>query len=401
MLKKAVFGLFLFALLLFSAAACEDVTRMASFSGRKDYSFSNLTDRDYSTPWKSGSGSKAYLEVTLPANRPCSTVYVQWYGDAIPFRVMVEKEGEWVTLCRMDEAYYNAAMTLPSPRSRFRICPAEGDTRSMSICEIRLYSPGPLPDTVQFWKPAPEKADLMLVSAHPDDEVLWFGGALPTYAGEREMDVVVCLLVPTSARRRCEFLDCLWTCGVRTYPVWGSCPDNYSTSLKAQYSYWNENRLLKLFTSWYRRYRPDVVLTHDIRGEYGHGAHRVCADLCIRALKTAADREAYPDMALELGTWDVPKLYIHLYSEGAIEMPWDTPLDFFGGKTGLEVAREGFLCHVSQQKTHYAVNNDGRYSCTRFGLYRSLVGEDVEKNDFFENIIPGYNPFEVVEEEDE
>ena len=34
-LKKALFGLFIFALLLFSAAMCEDVTRFASFSGRK------------------------------------------------------------------------------------------------------------------------------------------------------------------------------------------------------------------------------------------------------------------------------------------------------------------------------------------------------------------------------
>ncbi len=401
MFKKLLPGLFLSVFLLFSAALCEDVTRMASFSGKSDYSLARLSDRDYSTRWRSGTGSKAYLQVDLPENQPCSTVYIQWYGEAVPFRIMTETSGDWTTLCRMDEAYYNAAKTLPSPQSHFRICPAEGSTDPLSICEIRLYSPGPLPGDVQFWKPAPEKADLMLVSAHPDDEVLWFGGALPTYAGERKKNVVVCLLVPTSARRRCEFLDCLWTCGLRTYPVWGTCSDQYSTSLREQYSMWNEGKLLKLFTSWYRRYRPDVVLTHDIRGEYGHGAHRVCADLCIRALKTAADSAAYPDMALETSTWEVPKLYIHLYGEGEIEMPWDSPLDFFGGKTGLEVAREGFLCHVSQQSTHYAVNNDGRYSCTRFGLYRSLVGADVEKNDFFEHIDTGYNPFEVLDEEDE
>ena len=48
------------------------------------------------------------------------------------------------------------------------------------------------------WQPSCEKADLLLIVAHPDDELLWFGGALPTYAGERGMAVQVmymaCLL---------------------------------------------------------------------------------------------------------------------------------------------------------------------------------------------------------------
>ena len=394
--------LFLFLLLFLLPALGEtaDITSAAVFSGKNKSDCYRMSDDNYRTVWKSGKGSSAYLEVTLPEDRPCGTVYIQWYGEPMAFRVLVPKDGGWTVLCRKTEAYYSSALTFPVPSAHFRICPADDGAGTMSVAEIRLYAPGPLPENVQVWLPTVEKADLMLVSCHPDDEVLWFGGALATYAGERQKDVVVCLMVPTSAHRRLEFLDSLWTCGVRTYPVFGTLTDLYSTSLKAQYTLWSEQKCLKTVTGWFRRFQPSVVLSHDIHGEYGHGGHRVCADICIKALKTAADAGSFPESALEWGTWDVPKLYLHLYEGGAITMPWDTPLEHFGGKTGLEVAKEAFKCHISQQSTHYAVNADGRYACTRFGLYRSLVGDDEMQNDFFEHLDPGYCPFEVVDDED-
>lgn len=400
MRKYLVPFLFAFLVFLFSSALCEaaDVTGYASFAGKNRDAFPKLTDSNYRTNWKSGSGKDAYLEVTLPESHPCGTVYVQWHDTPLPFRIMVEQDGQWVTLARTVDAYYNSAVTLPTPQTRFRVCPQEDRTGGMSICEISLYGPGRAPDSVQFWEPTVEKADLMLLSCHPDDEVLWFGGALPTYAGERKMNVLCCILVPTSPHRRIEYLDSLWTCGVRTYPVWGTQSDQYSTSLRVQYTFWSEKKMLNTVTGWYRKYKPSVVLSHDIGGEYGHGGHRVCADLCIKALKTAADPDSFPESAREWGTWDVPKLYLHLYRENAVVMTWDVPLYFFGGRTGLEVAREAFKCHVSQQTTHYAVRTEGTGDCTRFGLYRSLVGEDEMKNDFFEHLYSGYNPFEVVDD---
>ena len=72
--------------------------------------------------------------------------------------------------------------------------------------------------------------------------------------------------------------------------------------------------------------------------------------------------------------------------QSVIEMKWDTPLSAFGGRTGLEVAKESFNCHQSQLGGRYAVRDTGNVPCTLFGLYRSLVGEDRFKDDFFENI---------------
>ena len=47
-----------------------------------------------------------------------------------------------------------------------------------------------------------DKAELMLLVAHPDDELLWFGGLLPTYAGQRGLKVQVVYAAAPSPFRR-------------------------------------------------------------------------------------------------------------------------------------------------------------------------------------------------------
>ena len=56
--------------------------------------------------------------------------------------------------------------------------------------------------------------------------------------------------------------------------------------------------------------------------------------------------------------------------------------------TSLEVAQEAYTWHISQSEKSYAVLDHGKYDNSVFGLYRTLVGPDVEKNDFFEHIPP-------------
>ena len=388
-MKKCYLPLLLLLMMLLTGGALADeaveVTSQCTITcGSGKQTLSKCRDSNIRSCWESKSRN-AYLEVTLPKGMEAAYVYLQWYETAHPWQVQVYKDDAWVTQDTSPNAFYNDTIELSVPAEHFRVAKLDaGD--SMRVAEIHIYTPGQLPDWVQRWKPTVKKAELMLVACHPDDEVLWFGGALATYAGQEKRDVVVCTLVPAMPYRRIELLDCLWTCGVRTYPVWGGMSDKYSGSLQQQYKLWNETKLQKLFTAWYRQYKPDVVLTHDKRGEYGHGGHKVCADLCIKALKWAANPDKFPESAALYGTWDVPKLYLHLYDENVIEMRWDRPLSVFGGRTGLEVAREAFNCHQSQLTGRYAVKDTGTTACTRFGLYRSLVGNDVFKDDFFENI---------------
>ena len=373
-------------------AACADpapdITKKCRFyalSARKN--FSRCTDRDYKTYWRSGNGDGAGVEVTVPEGQTASGVEVQWYEHPHAWGVQVQDEnGAWQDAGHSEGAYLTDYLPLPEGTTFFRVTNAPGEKRHFNLMELRIYGAGEIPPEVQRWEPPAEKADLMLLVAHSDDEVLWFGGALPTYAGQEGKAVQVCMLVPSMPYRRLELLDCLWHCGVKNYPVWGGFRDVFSYSLAKQYKKWNKTHLYQVVTGWIRRFKPDVLLTHDLQGEYGHGAHRACADSVMKCLDLAADEKKYPASAKDWGTWDVPKCYIHLWKENVVDMDWRQPLDAFGGKTSFEVADEGFRCHKSQQSTDYHVEDWGPWDNSLFGLYRSLVGEDAEKNDFFENI---------------
>ena len=371
-------------------ARAEDVSKRCRFtagSNRKE--FSRCLDRNYKTFWSSGSGSKAWVEVTLPQGKTAGAVWLQWYEHTRAWALLLPDEaGGWAEYSHTDGAFYSETLLLPPGVTRFRIAGAEGTSARFRLAELRVFSAGSLPENVQFWQPPAEKADLLLLAAHPDDEVLWFGGALPLYAGQRGLACQVCMMVPTMPYRRLELLDCLWTCGVRNYPVWGNYRDTFSGTLKKQYTHWRRSRVYGDVTGWLRRFKPDVVRTHDLNGEYGHGGHRVCADAVTHCLALAANPAKYPESARQYGVWDVPKCYLHLYRENVLDMDWQQPLSFFGGQTGFEVAVAAFRCHTSQQHTDYHVEDDGPCDCSLFGLYRSLVGPDVEHNDLFENLRP-------------
>jgi len=60
---------------------------------------------------------------------------------------------------------------------------------NVAISEVYGFTEGKLPDWVQIWEKPLEKADILLLSSHSDDEQLFFAGVLPYYAGERKADV--------------------------------------------------------------------------------------------------------------------------------------------------------------------------------------------------------------------
>ena len=96
------------------------------------------------------------------------------------------------------------------------------------------------------------------------------------------------------------------------------------------------------------------------------------------ALDAAADDTVRNDTEIyqAKGAWDVPKAYFHLYPENSIHMNLRIPLESMGGKTALEVAKEAYLKHVSQQWCWFYVDDTYEYSCADFGLYRTRVGYD-------------------------
>ena len=294
-------------------------------------------------------------------------------------------------------------------------------TKKPKLSEIYAFSSGKTPDFVQRWDaPLDGKADMVLFCTHGDDDHLFFAGLLPLYAAERGYDVQVVYMTDhrnlTFARTH-EMLNGLWTVGVTAYPVFGSFADFLIEDLQQTYDcYLNtygttKEDLLSFVVEQLRRFRPQVVVGHDIQGEYGHGMHMVYTDLLIKALDVVEDKTKFPESAEKYGTWQMKKLYLHLYEENPVVLNYDEPLERFGGMTAFEVSQKlGYPCHKSQQWTWFTGWINGKktpitlatqiekYNPCYFGLYYSAVGKDVVKNDLFENIV-SYAEQERLEQE--
>lgn len=271
------------------------------------------------------------------------------------------------------------------------------------VNELYLFTSGKVPDYVQKWQPPKEgQTDLMLFSAHGDDEHLFFAGLLPDYAGERGYETLVVYLTNhrNCGTRRChEMLDGLWSVGVTTYPVLGPFHDLFCRTRDRAYALHEskgETReaLLGFVVEQLRRFHPQVAVGHDINGEYGHGQHAMFSELLRLGIEKASDAAQYPDLAESYGTWQVPKTYLHLWPENPVCLDFDHPLTRFGGMTAFQVSTElGFACHKSQcggvtgYITAYSQAGDiPKYTPCQYGLYRSTVGPDTGKQDLFENL---------------
>ncbi len=282
------------------------------------------------------------------------------------------------------------------------------------ITDIYSWGRGGVPDTVQRWEPALDKADIMLVPAHSDDDQLYFAGLLPYYCGVRGLDVQVVFFTEhlTENYRWHERLDALWTAGVRNYPVVSEFPDRLSYDSATAFSQFAGSGYSKeTITGWLalqlRRFRPLVAVTHALDGEYGHGQHMAAAE----ALSAAADLAADQSFVTEgYSAYDLPKLYLHSDTRGQILIDvYDTPFEELGGETPFAVSQKGYLIHKSQYYydllewmfgTAYPVSRPATITITRadqikdynprvFGLVRRGAGvpEDVKKNDIMENLL--------------
>ena len=300
-------------------------------------------------------------------------------------------DGEWRTIAQ-GGTYLVQWHPLEQGVTEFRIL---GTSRErIRIAELQLYGQGAKPKDVQDWQTI-SKCDMMLLSAHPDDEILWFAGLLPTYAGERGLRVQLAVMAPTGGERKLELLHAIWHCGVKAYPEFIGLVDKNGKTVEGQYSAWKgKNRVLGLVTEVIRKHQPEVIVTHGENGEYGHGAHRTACAAAKECVKIAAKPNRFPKSAEQYGVWQVKKLYLHEYKKNRIPCDWTIPLEAFGGKSGYEVASEAFRWHRSQTRRHWELDSDGtvhnnkgvlQHDNSLFGLYYTMVGQDSGTGDFMEH----------------
>jgi len=170
---------------------------------------------------------------------------------------------------------------------------------------------------------------LLAVHAHPDDEVFGTGGVLTRAAAEGIHTVLVCstkgengeihdpALDPEEARprlaaireeelrRAVEILgvDDLIFLGYRDSGMVGT-PENADPR---NFHNADPDEAVGRVVAVIRRVKPEVVVTYDPRGSYGHPDHIAAHKATVAAFDAAADPARYPEQGL--APWQAKKLY--------------------------------------------------------------------------------------------
>ncbi len=396
-----------------------DITAATTFTGTGYDSFHFLTDSDIKAYQTSGKDAV----ITLTNSDGIGSLYLLFDLEYGEYTVTNNDTGASITAGK--HSFLHEYLDL---KAAFGSLPKSVTLRfsgTVRLSELSVFSEGTPPDHVQVWgAPLDGKADLVLFAAHGDDDQLFFAGLLPYYAAELGCGVQVVYMTDhrnlTNARTH-EMLNGLWSVGVTAYPVFGSFADFRIDDLQGTYDHYaslgiSKEELQAFVVEQIRRFRPQVAVGHDLKGEYGHGMHMVYSDLLVKSLNMTNDPLCFPESAVKYGLWDIPKLYLHLYEDNTIELDYDKPLTAFDGMTAFEVTQKlGYPCHESQQYTWFTkwinwvdmkvnglpitkATQITTHSPCKFGLYRSLIGADTAKNDFLENIVT-YTEQERLEQE--
>lgn len=206
---------------------------------------------------------------------------------------------------------------------------------------------------------------LLVSYAHPDDESFGLGGTIARYA---QAGVEVHLICATNgdagtvppeyldgfgsiAERRLFELECaaerlgirqVYPFGYRDSGMMGS-PDNGHPDCLWQA---DPDEVAAKIVEVIRRVRPQVVVTFDPNGGYGHPDHIAMHRATVRAFHEAGDAEKYPDQFADGLTPHQPqKLYYTVFPRALIRLAiWQMRL---AGKDPRRMGRNGDLDFVA------------------------------------------------------
>ena len=381
----------LFAVLLLCAPAlaekAEDISQKCEFTASDKSKLFRLTDGKTKAAFEGKKKKENWIEVKTPAGKPAAGLYMIWKADtpAVALEVWDAGAGEFKPYATVNGGAMVHEFIKVENLTRFRFRSTD-ETGVIPITELTVLTEGDLPGWVQAWQPPCTDADILFFVAHPDDELIFFGGGIPWYAGEKKLHVAVAYMTLKEEPRLHELLDGLWTAGVREYPYVLGFFDKLCIKVRTAYKYWGEDAALDAVAKLLDDTHARVVVTQDVNGEYGHGGHMAVADLCLRVIR---------DGERELKS-KPQKLYLHLWKENKITMDWQIPMEWAGGKTALEVGAEAFKCHRSQQGYDVKLRNgkifkfevraNSMFDNAKFGLAYTSVGPDEAKNDFLEHV---------------
>lgn len=398
---KKVIIVFVALLLLFCTSANADdvqyrqnIARRVKYFGYDGSRFESFLDNDNTTLcYLNMERAENYIGFINKTDKPISEVYINWASMPKDYIIQKSIDGNYYEdLYHVNTRHLSNLLHVDiKPKEYFRIFIEETQTERFSISSIEVYdnTDMPLPPHVEDWTETVDDADLMIFSAHADDEWVFFGGAIPLYSVEKEKDTIVVYMAADKFYRKSEALAALWAGGLKTYPIFAHFKDKRHYHLDETMDMWGEHDTIKYCVKLIRKYKPEVILTHDFEGEYGHGNHRMTAYAVDMAVILANDKTYDEKSAEKYGVWDVSKLYIHLYKENPIVIDYTKPLRKFDGLTAYEVSKKAIRMNYSQMAytglVH--VHEEEEYCCANWGLRYTSVGLDKKGGDFFENVV--------------
>ena len=331
------------------------------------------------------SSSRQVLTITLPSDGSAALMTMEWRKPVDSFTVeFIDENGQSLGQETKTTGFYVDAVSFPAEARQVKLSITGKENWARTLCVYDSRYPD---NAVQQWQPVPDKLDVMVISAHQDDEYLFLGGTIP-YACAKGLDVGLVYMTNGGRSRYTEAMDGLWTAGLRTHPIFMNWRDQKVKSMKTALSTWSQKGVdpQKEVVRLIRKYRPELIVTQDLEGEYGHTQHKLTAKLVSEAITLSKDPAYDPESVSEYGAWEVKKVYLHLYKENRIEMDWDQPLSPDSPISPMFLAQEAFDKHRSQQRAYSMTREAKTYNNRLFGLYYSAVGPDEAKNDFFEHL---------------
>lgn len=364
-------------------AAAEDLSKQCKYGGNLSVHAERLIDKDVESAQRVAKGK--YISIEWKDTVPARSVFLSFYYEPVAYTVSQYNASGSLLSETEGTLLWNNLFVLEEGARKITI---RATADNFAICTLQVYGEGDVPDYHPF-EPTPEKADYMLIAMHPDDDVLFLGAIIPTYGVQRGYEGVAVYLGTRMRIRRQEAMNGAWIMGLRTMPVFGGFPDippDYYEKFKNTFT---KDDVIRYVVTILRQYRPEVVVSQDLNGEYGHWQHKLLAQGILEAVPLAADPSYQPKKYPKYEPWQVKKVYLHLYPDNKIKLNARVPIEGLGGKTAFEVATEAFQCHKSQMPSRHSVQDQGIYSLTDFGLAYTAVGPDTPGvNDMFENVDP-------------
>lgn len=174
---------------------------------------------------------------------------------------------------------------------------------------------------------------LMVVHAHPDDECIGTGGTLPRYAAEGVRTVLVTATLGDegeihdpdldeaearphlAAIREEELRRAVAILGVSHLALLGyrdsGMADTPANADPANFHNADLDEAIGRVVRLIRHHRPQVLVTYNEDGGYGHPDHLQCHRVTVAAYEAAGDPARYPDAG---SPWTPSKLYATAWS---------------------------------------------------------------------------------------